>query len=88
MATTTRDRNRCFPRLPREEKGRPNGCWYKAALNRLGYYTPPADTGITDDLNDAGFRDALYAFQRQATVYFGDTEIGPGTTTERVLSKH
>ncbi len=80
-----RGKNRCFPRPPPSQKGGPNGCWYKAALNRLGYYVPPDGMGITDDLDEPGFRDALYAFQRQATVYFGDTNIGPGTTTERVL---
>lgn len=84
MQKTARAKNWCYPRVPRAEKGRPNGCWYKAALNRLGYYTPPA-RGITDDLDDPEFRAALHAFQRQATVQFGDTEIGPGTTTERVL---
>lgn len=80
-----REKNRCFPRPPLSEKGGPNGCWYKAALNRLGYYTPQGGTGLTDDLDDADFQDALHAFQRQANVYFGDTDIGPGTTTERVL---
>ena len=85
MDKTLTAKNRCIPRPPREEKGRPNGCWYKAALNRLGYYTPPADVGITNDLENADFRAALYAFQRSANSYFGDTDIGPGTTTERVL---
>lgn len=80
-----RGKNRCFPRPPSSEKGGPNGCWYKAALNRLGYYTPQDGTGLTDDLDDADFQDALHAFQRQANIYFGDTDIGPGTTTERVL---
>jgi hypothetical protein len=88
MTTMARERNRCFPRPPREEKGRPNICWYKAALNRLGYYTPDPEKGITDDENDPNFRDALYAFQRQGAVYFGDTEIGSGTTTERVLKRY
>ena len=85
MDKTLTAKNRCIPRPPREEKGRPNGCWYKAALNRLGYYTPAPEQGLNDDLDDPVFLDALYAFQRQATIYFGDTDIGAGTTTERVL---
>lgn len=87
MARAAPERNRCFPRPPRAENSRPNICWYKAALNRLGYYMPDAQTGITDDETDPAFRDALYVFQRQATVYFGDTDIGPGITTERVITE-
>lgn len=75
----------CMPRRPKSEKGRPDIKWYKQALNRLGYYLPDAQTGITDDANEAAYRDSLYAFQRAYTLPFGDTP-GPGSATERVLT--
>lgn len=58
----------------------------KIALNRLGFYTPAPDTGMTDEI-DNQLADATYAFQRWATIYFDDTQIGPGSTTERVLNE-
>ncbi len=58
----------------------------KTALNRLGFYTPDPHTGMTGDV-DEGFKDAVYAFQRKATIYFDDVDVGPGSTTERILNK-
>lgn len=57
----------------------------KTALNRLGWYTPDAKTGMNDDIA-AGLQDAVYAFQRKATIFFDDVALGPGSTTERILN--
>lgn len=56
----------------------------KLALNRLGYYLPGHD-GINDDPNDPAFADALYAFRRVKTIPFDETDIGPGSLTDRIL---
>lgn len=58
----------------------------KNALTRLGYYRPDRKTGVTDE-RDPQFKDALYAFQRSAAIFFDDTDIGPGSTTERILNR-
>lgn len=57
----------------------------KIALNRLGYYTPAPDKGMDDD-KDKQLLDAIYAYQRKSTVFFDDTGIGEGSTTERLLN--
>ena len=57
----------------------------KIALNRLGFYTPPKNTGITADA-EAGFRMSLKAFQRSKAIPAGEG-IGPGSLTERVLTE-
>jgi len=58
----------------------------KVALNRLGFYMPDSKTGFTD-ADDAHYKDALYAFQRKATIPFGDTGIRPGSATLRILNQ-
>ncbi len=58
----------------------------KAALNRLGYYTPDPAIGMTGEAEQALW-DSLYAFQRRHTLYYNDTKIGPGSTTERIINR-
>ncbi len=58
----------------------------KRGLNRLGYYMPDKQTGMTPEI-DPNFQDALHAFQRHATIFFDDMDIGPGSTTERILKR-
>lgn len=41
---------------------------------------------MTDDAREAGYRDALHAFQRAQNVPFGDAP-GPGSVTERKLTE-
>ncbi|PZQ46398.1 MAG: hypothetical protein DI551_05150 [Micavibrio aeruginosavorus] len=57
----------------------------KGALNRLGYYTPDEDTGMNSDIDD-GLKDSVYAYQRKSTIFFDDIDLGPGSTTERILN--
>lgn len=59
----------------------------KRGLNRLGFYVPDEKTGMTPVM-DKNLMNALYAFQRQATISFDDTDIGPGSTTERLLKRY
>ncbi len=56
----------------------------KAALNRLGYYTPDETAGITQEAEPAFFT-ALKAFQRQNGIE-PDGRIGPGSLSERALN--
>jgi len=58
----------------------------KRALNRLGWYMPDPRTGMNDDIDD-NLKDAVYVFQRKATILFDDTALGPGSTTERILNR-
>ncbi len=73
-------------RNPETEDERTTVRQLKIALNRLGFYTPNPNIGMTDDI-DVGLKDAVYAFQRKATIYFDDVALGPGTTTERILNR-
>jgi hypothetical protein len=57
----------------------------KRALNRLGYYTPPENTGITTG-TEPDFLDALTAFQRIHAIPFADP-VGPNSLTERILNE-
>lgn len=76
----------CLPQRPKSDDGLPDILWYKQALNRLGYYRPDPAVGIDDDEGDPAYRDALYAFQRAASVPFGDAS-GNGSVTERKLTE-
>jgi peptidoglycan hydrolase-like protein with peptidoglycan-binding domain len=57
----------------------------KIALNRLGFYLPDKNKGITGEIED-NFRKSLQAFQ-MAHAIPGDDIPGPGSLTERILNE-
>jgi hypothetical protein len=71
-------------RAPETEEERYTVRQLKGALNQLGYYKPDPATGMTDEI-DQGFKESVYAYQRKSTIFYDDVDLGPGSTTERLL---